>query len=107
MNVVKGILSALPSVIILFFVLGGAYYLNSKLDKMNDMWLSANQVTVKNQQAQIKINRIFGKQMDDFTSYIHGLPEEKRKPWLETYSEEVQKMLFTPPKGLKNQSGEK
>lgn len=107
MNVVKGILSALPSVIILFFVLGGAYYLNSKLDKMNDMWLSANQVTVKNQQAQIKINRIFGKQIDSFTSYIHGLPEVERSVWLTPYSEKVQKMLYTPPKGLKNQNGDK
>ncbi len=107
MNAVKAILNMLPSMLVLLFVLGGAYYLNEKLNKMNDMWLSANQVTVKNQQEQMKINRIFGKQMDTFTSYVYGLPEEERRSWLETYGEEEQKMLYTPPNGLKNQSGEK
>lgn len=103
MNVIRAILSILPSMIILLFVLGGAYYLDSKLNKMNDMWLSANQVTVKNQNEQIKINKAFGKQMDTFTSYIHALPQDERSKWLESYSMNVQEMLYTPPKGLKIQ----
>ena len=107
MGAIKSFFGILPSMIILLFVFGGAYYLNEKLNKMNNMWLSANQITVKNQQAQIKINRAFGKQRDKFTSYIHGLPEDDRKVWLAHYSEEVEMMLYTPPKGLKNQSGEK
>ncbi len=102
-NVIRAILSILPSMIILLFVLGGAYYLDSKLNKMNDMWLSANQVTVKNQNEQIKINKAFGKQMDTFTNYIHALPQDERSQWLETYSLNVQEMLYTPPKGLKTQ----
>ncbi len=90
--------------IILFFVLGGAYYLNEKLDKMNDMWMSSNQVTIKNQKEQIKINRAFGNQRDDLRAYINNLPSEQRSKWLDGYDEKIQKLLYTPPKGLRDQS---
>ena len=101
---IKSIFNLLPSLVILFFVLGGAYYLNEKLDKMESMWLSSNQVTVENQQAQIEINRAFSDQMDGLTSQINKLPPDARNKWYESYDEQIQKLLSMPPKGLEDQS---
>ena len=103
LTIVKGVISNLSGFILVLIVIFGVIHLNRKLNKMNAMWMDANQVIVKNQQQQIEVNRAYSNQLDALTSHISGLNEKDRIQWMQSYHPEIQVLLKTPPDGLKPQ----
>jgi hypothetical protein len=104
MHQFKLAVNVLTNIFYMCLILGVFVWFNSKIDKMNDMWMSANQVVLQNQYVQIQINSAFNQRLEQFTNHIESMNDQQRQEWFQEYDKNIQTMLYMPPNGLKNQT---
>ncbi|MCF6777399.1 hypothetical protein L3V83_12580 [Thiotrichales bacterium 19X7-9] len=100
---IKALLSNALAILILIAFITGMFFIDRKLNRMDRMWDDSNKTVSNNQKEQNRINRAYSRQMDSLNTHINKLEKPERSVWLDIYDKDIQKLLATPPDGLKPQ----